>query len=471
MATYSLLDKAWIPVRPLDGGPVQFVGLRDVLLRAREYERIDDPSPLITVALYRLSLAVLHRALEGPQGAAQAAEWYRSGFPREAIESYLITHADRFELFHPTQPFMQVPDLTLELEGGKYLSHWTRLGTEVGSANTTPLFNRAGRPGGERNDAITPAEAARRLLEHQIFALGGLIKRFTTSAKAAPVATLALTMPQGRTLHETFCLNLVAYDPAQDAPAWEQPTRTVAQLKALYDSKDDLSQVVRGLAEHYTWPSRAVCLHPEEDDQGQTVVRFIGFAAGVPYRNTLDDTGKTVDPMVATVPMRSDPKRTTPIPQKLRREQLFWRDVNALLPEPQNTQHVIETGKAAGKILQVKGDPPRNVFHAREVLKALENTTQSAGGEFNLDDLDAAIVSTSAFAQPVIPLSVFGQITDQGKAFAYRQESYTLPHAFIDDPQRFTDQIFTALTAAKNVGNGLRQAVRKLAFETLARGG
>lgn len=175
MATYSLLDEAWIPVRPTLGGPVQLVGLREVLLRAREYERIDDPSPLVTVALYRLCLAALHRALRGPKDANQAAEWYGNGFPQEAIEQYLNTHAERFDLFHPTQPFMQVPDLTLELEGGKYLSHWSRLGTEVGSANTTPLFNRAGRPGGERSDAISPAEAARRLLEHQTFALGGLL--------------------------------------------------------------------------------------------------------------------------------------------------------------------------------------------------------------------------------------------------------------------------------------------------------
>ena len=470
---YSLLTEPWIPVRPLGGGPVRFVGLRELLLNAAQYERIDDPSPLVTVALYRFCLAMLHRALNGPKTAQEAASWYKGGFPHEAIEQYLSAHADRFDLFG-SQPFMQVPDLTLDLEGGKYLSHWTRLGSEVGSANTSFLFNPAGRPGGERTDAITPAEAARRLSEHQTFALGGLIKRFTTSAKAAPVATLALTMPQGRNLHETLCLNLVApYDGAGDLPTWERPTPTVAELKALYEGKEDKSRVPGGLAEHYSWLSRAVNLVPETDASGETVVRFIGFAAGLPYQNTLDTTGKTVDPMVATVPMKSDPKRETPIPQKLRREQLFWRDVLALLPEPQNQPKVVESGKAAGKVSLVKGVPPASIFHARSVLKVLEAAywQPPASGKINFAALKAQASEIKVAAQPVVPVSVFGQITDQGKAFSYRQEGYTLPHAFIEDPRRFTDQIYTALEDGKLAGNGLRQAVRRLASETLSRGG
>lgn len=467
MATFSLIERGWIPVRPLDGGAVKEVGLRELLLHADQFERIDDPSPLVTVALYRLVLAILHRALKGPNNVAQVAEWYRGGFPASDIESYLAQYADRFDLFHPEFPFIQVPDLTLDLEGGKYRSHWTRLGTEVGSANTTPLFNPAGRPNGERSDAITPAEAARRLLEHQTFALGGLIKRFTTSAKAAPVATLALSMPQGRTLQETLSLNLVPYDPQNDQAPWEAQPLKVAQFKAFYDGKEDRSLVPKGLVQHYAWLSRAVRLEPVSVENGEDVVGFIGFAAGVPYQNTLDTTGKTLDPMVATVPMRSDPKRTAPIAQKLRREQLFWRDVLALLPEPQNQPTVLDkNGKPV--VATVKGDPPASLAHAVQVLKS--QPLHETGGDFDFDDNDFLSEEVS-FAQPVIPVSVYGQITDQGKAFAYRQEEYTLPHAFIENPQRFTDEIYTVLEDAKLAGNGLKQAVRRLATETLSRGG
>ena len=471
MATFSLIEEAFIPVRPAGGGPVREVGLREALTRASEFERIDDPSPLITVALYRLCLAVLHRALRGPTDAEQAATWYVGGFPEGQVEAYLAEHAARFDLFHPVQPFMQVADLTLELEGGKYLSHWTRLGAEVGSANTTALFNTAARPNGERRDAISPAEAARRLLEHQTFALGGLIKRFTTSARAAPVATLALTVPQGRTLHETFCLNLVPYQSEGDRPAWEQAPPSVAQLQALYDPEQ--ARVATGLTDHYSWLSRSVRLEPELDEQSRVIVRFIGFAAGVPFKNTLEDTGKTVDPMVATTPSR-DPKQSVPFAQKLRREQLFWRDVLALLPEPQNRQQVLG-GKGNGKLIRVKGAPPRAVDHARTVLRALEAQRREAGpfgGEVNLDAMmsDDPSPAVSVY-QPAIPVSVFGQVTDQGKAFAFRQEGYTLPHAYIEDAQKFTDEVYTALQDATNAGDGLRQAIRKLAAETLSRGG
>ena len=41
------------------------VSLRDLILHARTYSRIDDPSPLVTVALLRLTLALLYRGLRG----------------------------------------------------------------------------------------------------------------------------------------------------------------------------------------------------------------------------------------------------------------------------------------------------------------------------------------------------------------------------------------------------------------------
>ncbi|GGM19900.1 hypothetical protein GCM10010841_29910 [Deinococcus aerophilus] len=43
--TFNLLHEPWIPVRPLNGGAVREVGLRELLLHARTYSRIDDPSP------------------------------------------------------------------------------------------------------------------------------------------------------------------------------------------------------------------------------------------------------------------------------------------------------------------------------------------------------------------------------------------------------------------------------------------
>ncbi|MDR6221174.1 type I-E CRISPR-associated protein Cse1/CasA [Deinococcus soli (ex Cha et al. 2016)] len=428
--TFNLLHEPWIPVRPLNGDPVREVGLRDLILDARTYSRIDDPSPLVTVALLRLTLALLHRALRGPTSTEQAAEWYTHGFPADTLAAYFQTWEDHFDLFHPEKPFWQVRDLTLDLEGGKYCSHWTRLGTEVGSANTLPLFNVAGRPGGERSDALTPAQAARRLAEGQTFLLGGLIKRFTTAAKAAPVATLALTAAQGHDLHETLCLNLPVYaGQDSDRAVWEREPLTVQSVRAFYE--DELSEVPTGRADRYTWPSRSVLLIPDTDESGQVHVTSIGFAAGIPLEGTAEGSGSNIDPMVTLRPP-GDPKKPERFPLKLKREQLLWRDLSALLAGPAAEQ----TGN----------HPPGTLTFAQ---KLLERAGRPCG----------------------LSLTVTGLLSDQGKAFAYRQEGYTFPHAFISDPEAFATEINRALSASKAVGQGLNSATLRLAAEVVSRGG
>lgn len=428
--TFNLLHDPWIPVRPAPGGPVREVGLRELLLNARAYGRIDDPSPLVSVALLRLSLALLHRALNGPRTVKEAAGWFEGGFPAERLEAYFAQWADHFDLFHPERPFWQVRDLTPELEGGKYRSHWTRLGTEVGSANTSPLFNVAGRPGGERTDALSPAEAARRLVEGQSFLLGGLIKRFTTSAKAAPVATLALTTAQGTTLHETLCLNLPVYaGQDSDRAVWERVPLSAQDMRDLYE--DEYSEVPAGWADRYTWPSRSVLLVPGANDAGQVQVSSIGFAAGVPLDGPGEGENRSLDPFVTLRPP-ADPKKPERFPLKLRREQLLWRDLSALLGgsgEEQSGNH-----------------PPGTLTFARDLLAAVGRPEG-------------------------VSLTVTGLLSDQGKAFAYRQESYAFPRAFIADPEGFTTDVNRALDGARTVADGLRNATNRLAAEVISRGG
>lgn len=427
---FKLLHEPWIPVRPVDGGPVREVGLRDLILHARTYSRIDDPSPLVTVALLRLTLALLHRALRGPTSTEQAAEWYKHGFPIDRLEAYFQQWDDHFDLFHPEKPFWQVRDLTLDLEGGKYRSHWTRLGTEVGSANTLPLFNVAGRPGGERTDALTPAQAARRLVEGQTFLLGGLIKRFTTAAKAAPVATLALTAAQGNDLHETLCLNLPVYaGQDSDRAVWEREPLTVQSVREFYE--DELSEVPTGRADRYTWPSRSVLLIPEINKEGAVQVTSIGFAAGIPLEGTAEGSGSNIDPMVTLRPP-ADPKKPERFPLKLKREQLLWRDLSALLTKSRDDQGA--------------NRPPDTLTHAQKLLALLK-------------------------LPEGLSVTINGILSKDGKAFAYRQEIYSFPHGFVADSEGYTTQVNRALRAAEGVADGLSSATRRLALELLTHGG
>ena len=110
---FNLLDEQWIPVRSLYG-EVREVSLSSALLDSADYGALAETAPPNLIALFRLLLAVLHRALtlhHGPWKDVDRARWYREGLPAEPIRAYLEQWRDRFWLFHPEYPFMQVAAL------------------------------------------------------------------------------------------------------------------------------------------------------------------------------------------------------------------------------------------------------------------------------------------------------------------------------------------------------------------------
>lgn len=164
MEKFNLIDEPWIPV--LKGGRVVEVGIGEALLRAHEFARIETPSPLEEAVLHRLLLAVLHRALSGPRCPEDVLDWWRKGgFPQDPIRDYLNRFRDRFFLFHPEAPFLQVADLPEENP-----LPWSKLLPELASGNNPTLFDHTTE---ENLPKATYAQAARALLVHQAFAPGG----------------------------------------------------------------------------------------------------------------------------------------------------------------------------------------------------------------------------------------------------------------------------------------------------------
>lgn len=78
MAEFNLIDMDWIPCTDLDGKSVLY-GIQNTLLKAHELREVCDESPLVTVALHRLLLAVLYRAYEGPSDMAAWRLLYHQG--------------------------------------------------------------------------------------------------------------------------------------------------------------------------------------------------------------------------------------------------------------------------------------------------------------------------------------------------------------------------------------------------------
>src|SRR5262245_3092961 len=114
---YDLLTKPWVPcIGP--GGQPKVVGLIDALVRAHELRAVRDASPVVTYGLYRLLLA-LALDLFAPRGKAEWLALFRPGrFDRASLLQFRDRYADRFDLFHPTRPFYQSGNSSLNVEDG-----------------------------------------------------------------------------------------------------------------------------------------------------------------------------------------------------------------------------------------------------------------------------------------------------------------------------------------------------------------
>lgn len=411
MPRFNLVTEPWIPVR--EGNALKLVSLEQALLNARGFTRIEDPSPLVTMALHRLLLAVLHRALQGPADAYEAAKWFKDGFDNDKICDYLAKYHDRFDLFHPEKPFYQVPDFTLERSSRS----WTVLAPELNSDNNKVLFDHTIT---SRPRPLHPAQAARLLIANQTFALSAG-KSVLCHTATAPVATAALVLVLGENLHETLCLNLVGYPKSEyerDFATWEREPLRVSDLENCEAAK----ATPKGIVHRYTWLSRAVRLAPEEED-GQTVVRWIAYASGIRY----EEAAVRADPMVAFRPDPKDPSKQYPL--GFREGRALWRDFASLLPKP-----------GSERSLGV-------VDHARNVYKALGVRFKERG----------------------IPVMVSGLANDQAKIELWRGEVYRLPEAVLSDKDIWSF-VGRNLEKAEEMGKALNGAARALATELLTLG-
>jgi CRISPR system Cascade subunit CasA len=414
LASFDLVREPWIPVR--DGDGTREIGLEECLTRARQFERIEDASPLVTAALHRFLLAVLSRALRGPRSLAEATDWFRDGLPLERVRAYLAAHHDRFDLFHPTAPFYQVADFGLD----QSQRSWTILAPELNSDNNKVLFDHTVTA---RPEPLRPALAARLLIANQMYALSAGKSIFCHTA-TAPLATAVTVLVQGDTLHETLCLNLSLTDTARlerDTAAWEEAPLTVTRLKNCELARGS----PLGVAHRATWPARAIRLHPEELD-GEPVIFWISYASGL----RCDDPHEVRDPLVA---YRAG-KENTIYPWGFREGRALWRDFHSLLPAP--------SGSGTG-----------------QGVAALEYAGR----------LSVEVADGDEAAARAVEVAALGQANDQAKVELWRHEHYRLPAALLTQPG---GQVLVegCLKQADTAGDALNLAARALARRLLTSG-
>ncbi len=395
--SFNLVDKPWIPCLTRGGEAVQ-LSLADVFSRIDDLAEIGDPSPLVTAALYRLLLTLVHRC-HGPASQRELEDMWDRPLDTQPILDYLGIWRHRFDLFDTVRPFYQTPDLP---HGAVTVA---KLAPELSSGNNPTLFDHTHDKTGT---SIVPAAAARLVLACQAFDLGGLISRVSgesPSAMAAPSAAGAVILFMGDTLADTLRLNLVPYNTTSpwnvrsiklDAPAWEQ---------------DQLPQAATrrplGYLDYLTWQSRRIWLQPASKE-GQTVVEHAVRAAG--WR--LDQPVSDLDPHMAyRANQAKNPKPDDPayFALRLRSDRAVWRDSTAILGPEADTHK-----------------PPLTRRSISELV---------AGGA----------LSRAARCR----LAVLGMVSDRAKMHLWRHERMSPPLSLVADEGAVTDSLGDLLHLAE----------------------
>lgn len=397
--SFDLIHAPFVLCIRKDGGAIE-CGLEDVLLKAHEIAEIRDLSPLVTVALHRLLLAILHRCYQGPKNGAQRIAIRRAGaFEEKRLSSYFAKWADRFDLFDDKFPFYQRSGFSTKEPSGI-----NRLAQELSRGNNAALFDHTT---DNPPPALSPAQAAKIVIAEQAFAVGGG-KSDTGNTTHAPLVSGAIVLVRGSTLFETLWLNLTMFtnkDPiaslADDVPVWERTPSEPHKQPAR----------PRGYLDYLTWQSRTLRLHPEEVD-GHVVVRRVSYSQG----RKLETSAGFFDPMTAY--FRRDKKdEFTPIRFNEFRD--LWRDSAPLFQVSEQHQ---EYDRAPASL---------HTLSAPELQEVLPRSARYR-------------------------LSVFGLCTDKAKVNFWRHESLPLPLAYLDDP-RFVESLKQALGIAERIA---REALR-----------
>ncbi len=269
--SFNLVDCKWIPCIHGDGR-VEMYSLRETLVKSHQIHGLQGETPLETAAIYRLLLAVLHSALRGPKDSSEWNDLWQQGkgdWNLPWLLDYLKAWYQHFDLFHPDRPFFQVKDDRVKPKSVLDITHG------MGTANE--LFDHVSVT---YDVALSPAQAARRLIVGQLFGLGGgcdpsqnLYLSSGTWAKGV------IFLLEGKNLFQTLALNLLNYNPelnrpigglGEDFPAWE-----------MEDPYSPTRKLPYGYLDYLTWHNRRLYLIPEQDENGELVVRKMMLAPGL----------------------------------------------------------------------------------------------------------------------------------------------------------------------------------------------
>ena len=250
--SFNLWTEPWIPVLTCDGQARQ-LSIRDCLANAHELYAFADPSPLVVASLQRLLAAIVQDICRPRSLSALAAILMQGRFDPSDIDAFGNRYAHRFDLFSPTEPFLQTADIGLELpkKKGDTKTVGYLFPEEPTATNINHFFHRY-----DDDYQFSPATAALGLITIPAFATSGGAGIKPSINGVPPLYVL----PVGDTLFETLAFSIITPDfqpqiaSADDRPAWNRDP-------VIERSKEVLSV---GYLESLTFPARRVRLFPEQ---------------------------------------------------------------------------------------------------------------------------------------------------------------------------------------------------------------
>ena len=341
---FNLLDEPWILALGKDGKMKKPLTLRELYADAHECADLAGELPTQNAAVLRLLLAILYAVFlrvdetgaEEPLEYSQEALdrwkrlWNRGCFPADVINGYLDKYHERFDMFHPERPFLQVkpPDNPVTREGITIKPTGIKIGKFVGDVSDGDRVNLfAGR---STKEGISFAEAARWLIYLNSYdvAPAGNPGKNPRSIKgfARPwTAQIGLTWLAGKSLFETLMLNFVLLD--HNDNCWPI-TQAFWEADSWSRSADDLVDIERHKPESPLEILGAQYRHValRRDD---TVITGYDLWSGM----TFGGIGKVAENVMAErmTPWRKD-KDGNYTPRTHNPAKLMWRDLAAFVP-------------------------------------------------------------------------------------------------------------------------------------------
>jgi len=346
---FNLIEEPWILALSLDGKPVQ-LSLMALFGQAHRLYGLAGEMDAQDIALLRVLLAILYAVfgrqdLQGmagvPHSEAEAcsrwqALWDAGQFPMDRMEAYLLGDGvrERFYLFHPHTPFMQVAldqEPTIQINGQTLSINplvkpiKALIGDLSESENKPHLFsNRTNR------ETLSCPEAARWLIHlnsYDVSPLGAPPREgFRAKGFKEPWPNkLGLVWAQGENLFETLMLNFVLAPSGMDLwedflPAWEWEEgfrpEVLAQVET--DFPNDPCEL-------FAFPFRRLQLQRDDAGQVRECTLWGGHLVAAENGNPLTETMTLwkKDKEGRHVPRQHDPARQ------------MWRDFGALFSAAQ----------------------------------------------------------------------------------------------------------------------------------------